>query len=411
MRVTRRNAHGARSKGSRRLVLPPLGIWLGLLFAGHASGEDPQLYAIAGLPLFDSGELFPVVLYRVEDGSLTKVRTVATRHQGSWFVKAYLEKGFVFVVSDGAVAGSYLVDILDLADMSRELSKDFDVCADCVLVEAWLLQRRGRLVFHLGGRGEGRIRRNLGLDLASGEFVDDIDRSDVTYVYHTGWPPGGVEDKSVFVRGIYLRPDNPTQPYVKRGADTYDLDWVLPGWFSMGEGEWLTQTANTDQMRVLFKAGGNTSQELVLDKVSQRWSNVPLSRFPPGRPRVFGRWLVQETTRQGNAQSFVDGPLGTNVSEPFLSVAHRLAFGYAHTDRMPMGTLLFYDTRTGNLVEEVTDEPDSEILLIDDGDVAYFRVGDELRSARLGDRALTEKRLVAQGPELWNVHWLVRGYE
>ena len=34
----------------------------------------------------------------------------------------------------------------------------------------------------------------------------------------------------------------------------------------MGEGEWLTQTANTDQMRVLFKAGGDASQELVFDK-------------------------------------------------------------------------------------------------------------------------------------------------
>lgn len=144
--------------GAIRSALRALAIGLCLLSLEPLRSAEPQLYAIAGQPDRDvhSHYRIPVVLYRVGDGTLAKVRTVATRRQGAVLVRAYRERGHVFVVSEGAKPGSFLVDILDLGDLSRQRSADFDVCAGCGYDEAHLLERDGRLTPTTGSPRSGR---------------------------------------------------------------------------------------------------------------------------------------------------------------------------------------------------------------------------------------------------------------
>ena len=378
-----------------------------------ASDGEPHLYAIAGQPLDDwssifPNETFPVLLYRVENGGLTKMRTIATRRQNAIDIRVHPENGFAFIVSRGARRDSFLVDILDLRTMAREYSVDFDVCAGCWFYsESHLLQRDDRLIYYIRASGDENDR-SLGLDMASGEFLDDIDRGDATYAQVVGSPPGFVDGSEV-VGGIYVRKDAPDQPYLMRNPDTFDLDWKLPSWFSMQRGGRLNQMANNHDVRVLLDSGGTTARWLVLDKEADRWSSVPSSTFPLGRVRVFRHWLVQEEyVRAKLDESPLDvAVLDTYRIEPFLSAAERFRIA----ERAPTGRLLFYDIRAGTLAELDTGDPDSEILLIDEHDTAYFRVGDELRCADIQDGSLANESLLADAPELFAVHWLVRGFE
>ena len=383
-------------------------ILVGLLFAftGVAHAAERQLYALSGQPLSDYIATFPVVLYRVEEGGLTKMRTVITRKQDAIVVKAYPDYGFVLVVSDGATRGSFLVDVLDVNAMSHERSVDFDVCDGCFYMDSHLLKKDGRLIFYIGARGDD-ITRNLGLDLASGEFRDDIDRGDDGYAHTTGAPPGFV-DGYEHIGGIYVRDHAPDQPYLMRKPDTFDLDWRLPAWFSMTEGGRLTQQVNNEHIRVLLPWGDDARERLVFDKRTRRWSGVPFAEFPKGRTRAFRHWLVEEDVHRGFDEDMLDVDLLDSYrSEPFLSAAERLRA----REVTPTGRLLFYDTRSGTSIRHDTGQPDSEVLLVDEDNVAYFRVSDELRRGHLVGGRLANEEVVARAPELWGVHWFVTGFD
>ena len=403
------------------------GLAVGLCVGAGASPHGGEgLYAVAGVPL--SLDDTPVVLYRVEGGGLAKVRTVATLRQNPHVVKSYPEKGFVFVVSDGAFKGSFLVDILDLGDMSRERSVDFDMCDGCIFSKARLLERNGHLVFYIRAGGDGpegeHVSYYLGVDLHGGDFVRDIGRADVTYLHHAGGQSGGV-DGSDYMGGIYVRERNPDQPYVLRHSDTFDLRWQLPDWFSKPEGAHMQQVANNDHARVVSVGGGpeGTSQWLVFDKSAGRWSGVPTSTYPfGGDDRLVGRWLVQEEIRDGfDGAAWDDAPGRPDPeSVPFWPAENsRLGkelvwsaqWRASIRDRTPTGRLRFYDTQTGNVAVHDTAHLDSETLMIDESDAVYFRVGDELRRADLGDGRLANEETVAKAPELLAVHWLFRGVD
>lgn len=478
---------GSRSRAARMswTVVGALAVGLCLVAQDPVRAAEAGLYAIAGQPDRDvhSPNRIPIVLYRVEDGALTKVRTVATRRQGAVLVRAYREKGYVFVVSEGAKAGSFLVDILDLGDLSRQRSADLDVCAGCGYDEAHLLERDGRLIFYIGasphvrgviGVGSGTPSRRVGLDLASGEYVDDIGRADVTDIHNTGAQSGGIEgdDYVVGIRGRQGRSST------ERGVVpevAVELEWRLPPWSVTPQAPGLVQQVNNDRIRVLHgewaewvpldearmenfveairrrlarpgadewlesdrairdlrgMVGRPTGGErLVFDKTTESWTRVSASVLPEGPTRGFGRWLALEvwhnTAHIRSTRALQERPRErADHDGPFPTAAER----FLSRGEMPRGRLVFYDTRSdarkndepvdrelfvtaasGTQIEHDTGDPDSEILLIDDKDVAYFRVGDELRRADLEPGGLANEEVIAEAPELLAVHWLVWG--
>ena len=187
------------------------------------------------------------------------------------------------------------------------------------------------------------------------------------------------------------------------------------------------QVANNDHARVLLGVGGDAGRWLVLDKAARRWSPVPLTVFASGGVRLQRRWLVREDFRRGHDPAAWPGirvnvpdplrlrpvegrsdrkvPTGSADPDPFWSWKVRSSLGR----KTPTGRLQFYDTRTGAVAEHDAGHPDSEILLVDEHDAVYFRVGDELRRADIEGGGLANVEVVARAPELLVVHWLVRG--
>ena len=68
------------------------------------------------------------------------------------------------------------------------------------------------------------------------------------------------------------------------------------------------------------------------------------------------------------------------------------------------GRLDLYNVATEKMYKIVTNQADSEILLVDNNTV-YYRVSDRLYSAVIGPDALEPARLLATSDQLRDVHW------
>lgn len=306
----------------------------------------------------------------MEDGGLAKVRTLATRRQNPKVVRSYPEKGFAFVVSDGASGSSFQVDVLDFGDMPRERSVDFDfdACTGCAflkarLLKARLLERGGRLVFCIHARGYGpdgaSVSQFPGLDLRGGGFVRDIGRADATCLHHQGGQSGGV-DGTDYMGGIYVRERVPTsRTSCGNRTPSACSGGCRPG-SRCRRGGRLIRVANNDHARVLSAAGGGAAQRLVLDKSAGRWSRVPLSAEGRRDLRLLGRWPVREDVVDGFDRAAWRGAPDVDLeavrfwtvadcrppgSLPIWSAAGRASY----RGRTPTGRLDCYDTRTGRL--------------------------------------------------------------
>ena len=117
--------------------------------------------------------------------------------------------------------------------------------------------------------------------------------------------------------------------------------------------------------------------------------------------------------RQGRAVRYAPGSLNLARLElqqfpPFLSAAVNLS---QVREIAPTGRLLLCDARAKALIIHDTGEPNSEVLYVDEDDVAWYRVSDELRRAPIEDGKLGPEEVVAKAPELLAVHWLFFGRE
>lgn len=78
---------------------------------------------------------------------------------------------------------------------------------------------------------------------------------------------------------------------------------------------------------------------------------------------------------------------------------------------IPTGKLNLYNVLSKQEIAYDTGVPDSEVLLVDDNDIAYLRLADELWRAQITGDGLEDMRKIAKSRILQNVHWLVLGYE
>ena len=401
----------------------------------------------------------PAILYRVEDGQLEKVRTIATEMQDTLFVQPYPDQGYVFVGSVGARPGAFLLDVLDLRSIGVERALEVDGCwgcnaanfrsgcMGCRYAASHLLNRGGRLIYMIqpGPRRAERLDctcRDLGLDVVTGEAVADLFAGDLRYAYQNG-SPGGMVDGGDFGVPVYARG---TQAIVrgKAGGTALPLGWELPSDAGLGPGperpggtalgNWARLIIDNEHMRVLrvlasespFRDADAASRDFfVFDKAFSQWrtlklpgSGVPIKaqwgyqetihtqgyHLPM---RAFGEWLAAEEIYAYEPGALDMERLSGQRFGRFRSAAER----FEQYKAAPSGWFRLYNARTQELIVHDTGEPNSEVLYVDEDDIAYYRVSDELRRAPIEDGRLGEPEMVAKAPELWAVHWLFFGRE
>ena len=374
--------------------------------------EEPSVYLIAGEPHINRLEGFPTVLYRVEDGELIKVRTVTTQQQDAEFVDVIPGRGYVLVGSDRGQDQGSLLDVIDMRSVSTQKSFDIDICDGCSFRRSGHMHEgRDAPVYFFSGYGNSRSQYT-GVDLTTGRMMSDFEPIDRANAYRTGTGSSYVDRLRGYSRimhdgelFIYGRGESPRR---------YELGWRLPEGFDWEPGATgTTVIVNNDDMRLItVRRRGEWTGEVrglgfhVFDKAAGEWSRLEIPRSS-GSFRAFGHWLMRE-----DIQSYEPGALDLERLKrhhfpPFLSAAERFEFGrYA-----PSGRLYVYNARTGKLIVHDTGEPDTEALYVDEDDVAWYRVSDELRRAPIQEGKFGPEEVVAKAPELWAVHWLFFGRE
>ena len=384
---------------------------LACLAFARASAEQQSVYLIASEPyerLYSEG--FPTLLYRLEDSRLVKIRTVTTQRQDTLFVDVFPGRGFALVGSDRSKRlGSFLLDVIDMDSVSRQKSFEIDLCEGCSYLGSHMQDRHGAQAYFLRSISDGRIYR--GVDLTTGQILSDFDWTDEANAYRTGTGSSFVDRLDRFRALIH---GSELFNYGGESLRRYELGWQLPEGMGWELGSVVTEVlVNNDDTRMIsvyqeseWIGEVQDTGLYVLDKAANEWSklNVPSGM---GSFRAFGHWLVRE-----DIQSYRPGALNLvrykrHWAPPFLSAAERFELRRL----APSGRLYFYDARTKELIVHDTGEPDTEALYVDGDDVAWYRVSDELRRARIEGGKLGAAEVVARAPEMWAVHWLFFGKE
>ena len=237
-----------------------------------------------------------------------------------------------------------------------------------------------------------------------------------------------------------------TQAIVREmdGVQEHLLGWKLPPGVTLPPGPpWPGAAASGSQASLLVNNGSirvlvvtPTRPEApgasappqavhVFDKATGEWSSfkLPGPGVADGDPRrcgclrgqgkhhfpmrAFGEWLAVEDTSR-----YQPGPIGVEPEASRRTGEFRTADErFDACDAAPTGRFRLYNPRVGNLVVHDTNEPDSEVLYVDGADVAWYRVRDELRKAKIENGELKGEQVVVKAPEIRAVHWLFFGKE
>ena len=398
---------------TKRLALKSFCLLLmAFAYVGDLAAGDRGVYVIASEPCSICLPRFPTLLFRVDGENLSKIRTVTTQSQGTIFIHAFHDKGYVFVGSEGALKGSFLLDVIDLEAVSTQESYDINMCEDCSFISTNHLQiREGSLIYLVRGAREDQDRYR-GVNLKTGRISTDFGVGDEGRAYLVG--PG-----SPFVDTNHS-PLNVFDDAREALNNVYDkksrLGWKAPGELELALGKVAAwQLVNNDQMRTIsareFLDGESRSRKVgyfVFDKAAGSWSRLELPKgyFPL---RAHRHWLVTEEfdPEPSIELNFVE--LAAQFYAPFPSTASRFSMRFGGS--VPTGLFRFYNLYTKEMIIHDTDEPYSEVLYVDENDMVYYRVSDELRLAQIEGGKLVHSRVLVKSPEMWAVHWLFLGRE
>ncbi|MCY3604190.1 MAG: hypothetical protein OXH45_00360 [Gammaproteobacteria bacterium] len=376
------------------------------------AAAERNAYLIASEPYDDSSFGFPTLLYRVEDHRLVKVRTVTTQQQNTIFVDVYPDKGYALVGSDRRPGlGSLLLDVINMNSVSKQKSYDIDICENCAYISGHMHGKHDAPVYIFRGYNEHSQYR--GVDLTTGQILSDFDWTDEAGAYRTGTGSPFTDRSKSFRRVahdsdwlIYGESESPRR---------YSMGWEQPQGYGWVAGSIITALlVNNDDIRlVLVYRHDNWKAELrglglhLFDKAAGKWFKPDI---PSGMEsfRAFRHWLVWEDVKPYEPGALDLERLEQQCFPPFLSAAINLSLV---REIAPTGSLRFYNARAKELIVHDTSEPNSEVLYVDEDDVAWFRVSDELRRARIENGKLGPATVVVKAPELWAVHWLFFGEE
>ena len=382
------------------------------LASANLCAEEENIYLIASEPTRDFPGGFPTLLYRVEGGGLVKVRTVTTQRQDTRFVDVYPELGYALVGSGiSRESGSHLLDVIDMNSVSTQKSHEIEVCDGCSYISSRMQERHGALAYVFRGYTYAKGRSFKGVNLKSGRIMSGFEWIDEANARRNGSGSSFVDHPYAF--GAIMH-GNEVLEYGRESVRRHELDWARPEVKGWEPGSTFTRfLVNNDDIRLVrvslheeWRGEVPGLGSYVFDKAAGEWSKIDV---PGGNGpfRAFGHWLAME-----DLQDFTPGSpdleqLKAHWFPPFQSAAERFEMrGYG-----PSGRLRFYNARTKDLIVHDTGEPNSEVLYVDEDDVAWYRVSDELRRAPIEDGRLGQAELVAKAPELWAVHWLFFGRE
>jgi len=383
-----------------------------ILVAAMAQAEDGQVYLMTGTSTPKRNDVYDSTLLRVnEDGSIKVVANLMPDHDGTeWIGVSYDWRKAVF-----------LPKLLPTRKGRKIVVVDFDKAAvvkRCeipevpgveTLITQWLADvpiRGPAFEQHLAGQERYEdVVQSMTLDPSTpcGKSFENVDPSEVRYMVASG--TGGVAGMAVSegLLGSVVNGDGRIR--VVGVTKWYPLPYEIPAERLKGLEEWINVPVlvnNPQLLVVCVPFSGRACRKLVFRKRDKAWQDFPVSGELT-QVRAFGGVVAVVEGKVKNAQNKESAGRAAWRKERSRSGPAQEEW-FDDYDVVYPGRLHLYDSDTGRAYTIVTNQGDSEIVLVEDNTI-YYRVSDRLYSAAITSKGLGEARLLAAADEIRDAHW------
>jgi hypothetical protein len=346
-------------------------------------------------------------MLRVEaDGTLNKVAELTSAEVGTHWIAVSSELRRAVVVPRDPVRAPVKVVDLDRA----AAVKSCVVPAVGFAMEQWIWNVPGigqQYVEYVGNPNGGDQLRGMSLDptLPCERSFANLNPADAKYLAATGY--AGVADVGSH-DGMWVTIDQSSQlnrRFSAVGVAYFGIE-IPPVLYRDIERPHLAIMANNKELLavgVTEPSDPRNERMLVFRKADRTWHSLPGFSEQFSWSRAFGRFVTVAAAQEKTAK-VSEGPGRPEWRNEIATTGPRLAARFANSPSAFLGRLHLYDVDSGQTYSIVTNQGDSEVLLVED-DVVYYRVSDRLYSAAIAKTVLGEPRLLATADAIRDAHW------
>jgi hypothetical protein len=382
-----------------------------ILLAALGASASAQLHLIAGSPNPKGSETYEAALLRVEpDGSTKQLSELVALNVATERISISYDwrKAIIDAYEDGGT-----ISVLD-----------FDTAAIVKKCRGQRMPGIGGIVSWLtnsptlGPAYEGQsfalppkipvvLAMTLNPAVACAKSFVTVDASDVRYAVTEGH--AGVANV-VYPEWLLLG-----MPPLPGGGRIFEwigkrieFDYDVPVAIRCGIGPYATMVVNDSRVLVLmFNTQEGRRRTAVFRKTDRTWRLLPAPEFT--MIRGFGRYLgIIEIERQTSESQVSAGNAdwreGRSQMGPDLRSMFRQFFLSGEVHGIFPGRLAVYDVELDRVYSIVTNQADSEVLLVDKN-IVYYRVATRIYSAAIEGRGLGAPKLIADSPDINDAHW------
>jgi hypothetical protein len=381
-----------------------------------------QLYLITGAPTPQDSRAFGSALFQVSEGGLKLVKDLSSAVGTDWIGVAYDLRKAVILSRDWDKPKALTVIDLDKAAVTKECLLPYT--SDASIFTKWLISAPGKgPVFEwILTTGSKSWLKGMILDpsVSCEESFPTMAPADSIYIEAHG-TSGLAEVGSV--EGTHVGFDqNGKLSLLLDTKINFECDALPAAMRKDTSFGWMI----INNSRVLVVGTGGTNRDnvraLVFRKHNRTWHVLQPPGGSIGNLRGFGKFIsiVEARTKKAIASQLanykgaiyineevrvnevsagraewrkIDGEMGPNMEEAFASA-----------QAVYPGRLHLYNVDSKRLYTKVTNQGDSEVLLVE-GDTMYYRVSDRLYSAPITNKGIGDARLLATSESIRDAHW------
>jgi hypothetical protein len=392
----------------RRIMNNGVRRWLLLAWLSCAP-VSAQLHLITGSPTPKHNERFASALFRVNAATVQLVEELVPQSVGTdWIAISYdLKKAVLLPLAFTASDWKSPILVLDMSTGKVAKRCSFDAPANLSLVGQWLgrLPLRGPVVELVMSDLKTTKIYTMSLDVGTtceNSFAAGV-ASDAKFALAHG--SAGVADLAQ-ADGLFGGIDAQGRVLTVVLGTLVPFDYTIPTELrsAITPYAWGIEV-NTSQLMVvtMVEEDRQTYRMFVLNKADQSWSILPAvsASIPP--LRAFEHYLAFPISqpskgREGRSAGEKGWRKGASRMGPDLDLRFR------GMKRDYTGQLCLYDAAKRTIRTIVTNQADSEILLVKSGRV-YYRIGDRLYQAAIGEAEIGRPTLLATADAIRDAHW------
>ena len=372
-----------------------------------------QLHLIAGTPTPKSAESFAVDLFEVQtDGTLQLKSRLASEEEGLWWIQRAEDEHVIALMTRHTKDAVVVLDTRQAKVIKRcDSWPDVPgyVSHEIWPTEQWLTSDgTGNLfVGRYGSRGDpDAVLQGMSLDpsLPCASSFKMLAPTDVSSLYVQG--NGGLPQFSA-VESIIMTVDAAGQVRTRIGGSAVYLGYTVPRdlWGDL-KVPLFAVLANTPKLLVVYNSDRENPQKIqtvVYDKTARVWSRLPLPDL--SNIRAFGSSVTMTERVPPSPDPAQRGGKSRRTRATVNGPDKAFWFGdEEERGRSYPGRLHVYNVATQKRTLIVTNEEDSEVLLVD-GDSVYYRVNNSIYKCDAGSSGLLPGTKLATDERIGDVHW------